>query len=339
MADASSASNTRGLAQQHSTNSTPPSTSSSGASSVFQDTPNEVPREYLMASPSSLLPQGFPFPPQQATSGIPINSQSGFIRPEELYQNQFKSNYEDQPSNPNKDAPPSSSKIPEFDQHSSAARLVREQRLSTCLNILRHIQRTLRQRHDEAALRLAHISRLEVQTTWELFFHSPLDFMCHEMDILSDATTSAILSQGGIALQRHSAHESEAWMRKLDELRDLQDDEHDAKERVRKTMKQMQCADAIMRVGLEKQAVTLERGDLMAGQYHRGFDHRHDAEAMASSNNNASAMLSSFFNWPLPATSLNVGEASVNTIDDSSSGSASGSSGQCLSECCRDHSQ
>ncbi|KAL7960078.1 hypothetical protein V8C34DRAFT_321885 [Trichoderma compactum] len=337
MADASSTSNARGLAQQHFANSTPPSTSSSGASSVFQDTPNQVPREYLMASPSALLPQGFPFPPQQPTSGIAINSRSGFIRPKELYKEQLKSSRENQPSNLNKDAHPSSSKIPEFDQHSSAARLVHEQRLSTCLNILRHIQRTLRQRHDEATLRLAHISRLEVQTTWELFFHSPLDFMCHEMDILSDATTSAILSQGGIALQRHSAHESEAWMRKLDELRDLQDDERDAKERVRKTMKQMQCADAITRVGLEKQAVALERGHLMAGQYHGVFDRHGDAEAMPSSNNNASAMWSSFFNWPLPATSLNVGEAGVNT-DDNRSGSVSASSGQCLSECCRDHS-
>ncbi|KAK4081055.1 uncharacterized protein Triagg1_2587 [Trichoderma aggressivum f. europaeum] len=337
MADAASTSNTRGLAQQRFANSTPPSTSSSGASSVFQDTPNEVPREYLMASPSSLLPQGFPFPPQQPTFDIPINSQSGFIHPEELHEKRFASSYEDQSSNLNKDAHPSSSKMPELDQHSSAARLVREQRLSTCLNILRHVQRTLRQRHDEAALRLAHISRLQVQTTWELFFHSPLDFMCHEMDILSNATTSAILAQGGIALQRHSAHESEAWMRKLDELRDLQDSEHDAKERVRKTMKQMQCADAIMSVGLEKQAVVRERGDLMAGQYHGVFGQRRDAEAMASSNNNASAMLSSFFNWPLPAASLNVGEASVN-VDDNSSGSVSGSSGQCLSECCRDRS-
>ncbi|KKO99391.1 hypothetical protein THAR02_08496 [Trichoderma harzianum] len=334
MADASSASNTRSLAQQDLTNSTSPSTSSSGASSEFQDTPNEVPREYLMASPSSLLVQGFPFPPQQPTSEIPPI----FIRPEEPYKMQFTSNYENQPPNLNQGAQPSSSKIPEFDQHSSAARLVREQRLSTCLNILRHIQRTLRQRHDEATLRLAQISRLEVQTSWDLFFHSPLDFMCHEMDILSNATTSAILSQGGIALQRHSAHESEAWMRKLDELRDLQDDEHDAKERVRKTMKQMQCADAIMRVGLEKQTVVQERGDLMAGQYLRGFDYHQNVEAMGSSNNNASAMLSSFLNWPLPATSLNVGEASVNIVDDNSSGSVSGSSGQCHSECCRDHS-
>ncbi|KAL6820387.1 hypothetical protein J3E69DRAFT_374387 [Trichoderma sp. SZMC 28015] len=337
MADASSASNTRDVAQEHFANSTPPSTSSSGASSAFEDTPNEVPREYLMAS-SSLLPQDFPFPPQQPTSDIPLNLQSGFVRPEEPYMNRFKSNYENQSSNLNNGAQPSSSKIPEFDQHSSAVRLVHEQRLSTCLNILRHIQRTLRQRHDEATLRLAHISRLEVQTTWELFFHSPLDFMCHEMDILSDATTSAILSQGGIALQRHSAHESEAWMRKLDELRDLQDDEHDAKERVRKTMKQMQCADAIMRVGLEKQAAVLARGDPMAGQYLGGFDYDHNVEAMVSSSNNASAMLSSFFNWPLPATSLNVAEAGMNTTDDNSSGSVSGSSGQCHSECCRDHS-
>ncbi|KAL7788755.1 hypothetical protein V8C43DRAFT_323518 [Trichoderma afarasin] len=334
MADASSGSNNRGLAQQHFTNSTPPSTSSSGASSAFEDTPNEVPREYLMASPASLLAQGFPFPPQQPTSDIPPI----FIRPEEPYKMQFTSSYENQSSNLNNGALPSSSKIPELDQPSSAARLVHEQRLSTCLNILRHIQRTLRQRHDEANLRLAHISRLEVQTTWELFFHSPLDFMCHEMDILSDATTSAILSQGGIALQRHSAHESEAWMRKLDELRDLQDDEHDAKERVRKTMKQMQCADAIMRVGLEKQTAALERGDPMAGQYPGGFDYDHNVEAMGSSNNNASAMLSSFFNWPLPATSLNVGETSANIADDNSSDSASGSSGQCHSECCRDHS-
>ncbi|KAJ4861589.1 hypothetical protein T069G_02543 [Trichoderma breve] len=333
MADASSTSNNRGLAQQHITNSTPPSTSSRGASSEFQDTPNEVPREYLMASPSSLLAQGFPFPPQQPTSDIPPI----FIRPEEPYKMQFTSNYENQSSNLNNGALPSSSKIPELDQHSSAARLVHEQRLSTCLNILRHIQRTLRQRHDEAALRLEHISRLEVQTTWELFFHSPLDFMCHEMDILSDATTSAMFSQGGIALQRHSAHESEAWMRKLDELRDLQDDEHEAKERVRKTMKQVQCADAIMRVGLEKQAAALERGNLMAGQYRGGFDYDYNVEAMASSNNNASAVLSSFFNWPLPATSLNVGEANVNIADDNSSGSVSGSSGQCHSECCRDH--
>ncbi|PKK51538.1 hypothetical protein CI102_5413 [Trichoderma harzianum] len=338
MADASSTSNTRDLAQQHFTNSTPPSTSSSGASSAFEDSPNKVPQEYLMASPSSLLVQGFPFPPQQPTSDIPLNLQPGFIRPEEPYMNRFKSNYENQPPNLNNGAQPSSSKIPEFDQHSSAARLVNEQRLSTCLNILRHIQRTLRQRHDEATLRLAHISRLEVQTTWELFFQSPLDFMCHEMDILSDATASAILSHGGISLQRHSAHESEAWMRKLDELRDLQDDEHDAKERVRKTMKQMQCADAIMRVGLEKQAAALERGDLMGGQYRGGFDYDYNVEAMASSNNNASAMLSGFFNWPLPATSLKVGEASNDVIGDNSSGSVSGSSGQCHSECCRDHS-
>ncbi|KAL7907188.1 hypothetical protein GGI35DRAFT_455652 [Trichoderma velutinum] len=224
--------------------------------------------------------------------------------------------------------------MPELEQHSSAARLVHEQRLSTSLNILRHIQRTLRQRHEEATLHLAHISRLEAQTTWELFFQSPLDFMCHEMDILSDATTSAILSAGGIVPQRHSVRESEAWMCKLDELRDLRDDEHDAKERVRKTLKQMQCADAIMRVGLQKQAAAL---DPMARQYHRVFGLRGDAEAMASSNGNASSMLSTFFNWPLPATSLNIGEASLNT-DENSSGSASGSSRQCLSECCRDHS-
>ncbi|EHK23919.1 uncharacterized protein TRIVIDRAFT_200243 [Trichoderma virens Gv29-8] len=337
MADASSTSNAHGFTQQEFVNSTPPSASSGSSSSAFPDTPNEVPREYLMASPSSVLPfaeQGFPFPVQEATSDISFNPLTGFIQPRGYIQKHFQGGYNNQAARVDNDVPSSSSKLPEFGQYSSSARLVREQRLSTCLNILRHIQRTLRQRHEEATLNLARIQRLTVQTTWDLFFQSPLDFMCHEMDILTDATTRAILSEGGDVPQRRSVRDSEDWMRKLDGLRDLRDDEHDAKERVRKILGQMQYADEIMGVGLREQAAALERGDLMAGQYRRAFNYAHqEVEAMASSKGKASATMSAFFNWPLPATSPNGDEASINTGDNSS-----GSSGQCLSECCRDHS-
>ncbi|KAL7951888.1 hypothetical protein V8C42DRAFT_305521 [Trichoderma barbatum] len=335
MADVSSASNIRGLTQEQLANSTPPSTSSSSSSCAFQDTPSEVPPEYLMASPSPLPPyagQGFPFPPQQPASFL-ANPLSGFIHSQARYKQYLQDNYNSQTSHTDKVASASSFNLPELEQHSSSARLIHEQRLSTCLNILRHIQRTLRKCHDEATLRLSYISHSVVQTTWDLFFQSPLDFMCHEMDILTDAATSAILSEGGLS-QRHSVCESEAWMRKLDGLRDLRDDENDAKERVRKTLRRMQCADAIMRVGLREQTAAL-RGDPTAGQYRRAFDHVHrDAEAVAPPNGAASATLSSFFNWPLPAMALNDDEASMNT-DDNTSDTASGSSGQCDEECCR----
>lgn len=307
---------------------------------MFQDTPNEVPREYLMASPSSLLPlagQGFPFPPQQPTSDIPAGPSqplSGFIHLQEHYKKHFQEHHNNQASLVDKVLPSSSSKPPELDHHSSSARLVHEQRLSTCLNILRHIQRTLRQRHEEATLHLARTSRLAVQTTWHLFFQSPLDFMCHEMDILVDSATSAILSQGGDIPRRHSVRDSEAWMRKLDGLRDLRDDEYDAKQRVGKTLRQMQCADAMMRAGLQEQAAALE-GDPMVDQYRRAFDHGFRETEVASSKNTASATSSTFFNWPLPATSLNDDEAGINTDGDSSV--ASGATGQCDQVCCRRH--
>ncbi|KAL7938451.1 hypothetical protein V8C35DRAFT_328538 [Trichoderma chlorosporum] len=338
MADASSASKTHGHAQGPFDNSTPPSTSSSRSSTVFQGTPNEVPREYLMASSSSLpfAGQGFPFPPQQLASDVPVNPVSGFTYPQEYYKTHFQEEYDSQASHTDKDTPSSSSNFPEFDQHSSSAHLLHEQRLSTRLNILRHIQRTLRQRHEDATLQLARIKRLALQTIWDLFSQSPLDFMCHEMDIIPDAATSTILSRGSHVPQRNSVRDSEDWMRKLDGLRDLRDDEHDAEERVRKILRQMQCADAIMGVGLSEQAAVLERGNPMAGQYHKSFDcDQRQAEAVASPKGQASASLSTFFNWPLPATSPNGDGVPLNNKDDESD-AASGSSEQCLSECCRD---
>ncbi|KAL7784946.1 hypothetical protein V8C37DRAFT_420290 [Trichoderma ceciliae] len=355
MADASSTWRTRGFIPEQLTSSAPPSLSPNYfASAMFQDIPNEVPREYLMASPSSsslFAGQGFPFPPQQHISDAPLHVTTS-ARLQEHYKQHFQEHHDDRASHVDKDLPSSSSTLPELGQDSSSARLVHEQRLSTCLNILRHVQRILRHRHHDAELQLTRTSRLVVQTTWDLFFQSPSDFMCHEMDVLTDATTTAILSEGGGLPRGHSVGDSEAWMRRLDVLRDLRDDEYDAKERVKKAVKQMQCAAAIMMAGLKEQAAVLERDSPTVDRYRGVSGHgHHEAETMASSpdrwvdtcmegiNTNkpskstTSATSSTFLNWPQPATPLNDEDASIDA--DKSSSDASRDEGQCYQECCR----
>ncbi|RFU74651.1 hypothetical protein TARUN_7596 [Trichoderma arundinaceum] len=349
MADTGSALKGCSFVQEQSANtSSSPSVSSnsSSSSSTFQDTPNEVPQEYYMAWPSPFAAQSFPFPPQQrACDPLPT-----FVHLQEQFQRHYQKHYDDQASLSNRDLPSSSSRLPGSNPHSSSVRLVREQRLSTCLNILRHIQRTLRQRHQEAELQLTRTSHLVVQTTWDLFSQSPLDFMCHKMDILTDSATTAILSEGGDVSRRHSLGDSEAWMKKLEELRDLRDDEYDAKERVGKIWRQIQCANDMMLVGLKEQMAALEGGDPMGFQYRGTFAQpQHENRAMAAppdqrvgmeSQNMAKpseittcAMSSTFLNWPLPNTPMNDEEAGINSSNNSSDASAI--EGQCDEECCR----
>ncbi|KAH6605642.1 hypothetical protein Trco_004795 [Trichoderma cornu-damae] len=332
---------------------------------MSQDAPNEVPREYLMASPSAsslLAGQSFPFPPRQRVSGPPAGLPRPlalFTHPQEHRKTRFREHLSGQASRADGDLPSSSPNLPEPGRHASSALLVHQQRLSTCLDILHHVRRTLQKRHHEAELRLARTSHLVAQTTWELFFQSPLHFMCHEMDVLADSATGAILSEGGYVLRGHSAHDGEAWMRKLEGLRELRDDELDAKERAKKSLRQVRCANALLTVGLKEQAAALQRDD-PAVDPSRSAENRHhrrreaeaeiEVEAMASSSDRwvdmdgadmarlsrstASATSSAFLNWPLPATPPNEdGDADIDSDD--SINEDDRIEGRCGRECCR----
>jgi hypothetical protein len=357
MADASSTQKARGIAQEQFANmpASPSESSSSSPSARFEDTSNDANQEPRMAWPPSTLlaGQGFPFPLQQQAPD-PLFT---FARLQEHYRQHFRMQYGPQATPVNQGLPPSSSKFPESSQYSSSARLVHEQRLSTSLNILRHVQRTLRQRHYEAELQLTRTSQLVERTSWDLFFQSPLDFMCHEMDILTDTATTNVLAEGGVIPKGQSVRESEAWMRKLDALRDLQDDEYDAQKRIEKTVRRMKCADAMIVVGLREQEAVLRRDDDMSGQYRMALHHHNPlgAQTVASSSDRkvnmegvnvagplkstTSATPSTFLNWPLSATPQNIhdDDASINTDGNSSDDSQfEVRRGQA---CCRHHVQ
>ncbi|KAL7810150.1 hypothetical protein V8C26DRAFT_255123 [Trichoderma gracile] len=349
---------------------TPPSRSSGSSSYISSTTSNEVPEEYLITSTSSLPPlstQSFPFPPQNASS----SSSMPTTKPRNLPWNpQHDSPYQP-PQATTKAAPPGSSD--QASSSSSTARLLHEQRLSTCLNILRHVQRTLRQRHDEATAHLTHTSDLVAQSTWDLFYQSPLDFMCHEMDMLTDDTTNAILSDksplgigssSGGRGKLSTAQESEAWMKKLDELRDLRDDEDEIKQRVNKIARQMETAKAMMRVGMAEQGVVLARSDALPSGYRYQYIYqnglgqpptmcvrvplplscRNEEEGKMKANVNitstkkaATVSKSSFFDWPVPATLSKGKQVAVESEGEESSGTSGGldSPRECHGECCR----
>ncbi|KAK1251957.1 hypothetical protein MKX07_007436 [Trichoderma sp. CBMAI-0711] len=375
---------------------TPPSGSSSGSSSYTSDaTLNEVPEEYLITSTSSLPPlstEAFPFPPQHPSSSMPTT------KPPNLpWIPQQQQHFPPQPPQPPPPPPPpptttttttttttkatssgpSCSTKPNH-ASSSTAHLLHEQRLSTCLNILRHIQRTLHQRHDEATTHLTQLSGLIAQSTWDLFHQRPLDFMCHEMDMLAnDATTTAILtdkspvgtgsSSSSSSSSRNlstSQQESDAWMRKLDKLRDLRDDEDEARQRVDALSRQMETANAMMRVGMAEQSAVLARSDALVRKGYHHYRYRYESGfgqlptmrvpvALALSSRNADVKMtagastmaaaaqvpkSSFFNWPVPATSSKGKQVAVESEEEEeSSGTSSGmdSPRECQGECCR----
>lgn len=168
--------------------------------------------------------------------------------------------------------------------------------------------------------------------------------------MLADPVTTAILSEGGYSPRGRSLRDSEAWMRKLDGLRDLREDEFEAKERVKKIMRQIHCADAVMMEGLKQQAVVLERRaePVREAQYQAASYPRRDGdETMASSSEqwvdmegtdalkaSKSAASSTFVNWPLPVNEDDVG-ASGDDGDDDESSSGSPVQGQCNEDCCR----
>ncbi|KAH0492582.1 hypothetical protein TgHK011_007530 [Trichoderma gracile] len=350
---------------------TPPSRSSGSSSYISSTTSNEVPEEYLITSTSSLPPlstQSFPFPPQNASS----SSSMPTTKPRNLPWNPQHHSPSQPPQATTKAAPPGPSDH-QASSSSSTARLLHEQRLSTCLNILRHVQRTLRQRHDEATAHLTHTTDLVAQSTWDLFYQSPLDYMCHEMDMLTDETTNAILSDKsplGIGSSTRgklsTAQESEAWMKKLDELRDLRDDEDEIKQRVDKIARQMETAKAMMRVGTAEQGVVLARSDaLLPSRYRYQYIYqnglgqpptmcvrvplplscRNEEEGKMKGNANntstkktaAPVPKSSFFNWPVPATLSKGKQVAVESEGEESSGTNSqlDSPRECQGECCR----
>ncbi|PTB68897.1 hypothetical protein BBK36DRAFT_1138990 [Trichoderma citrinoviride] len=297
----------------------------------------------------------------------------------------FEQHQQQQPSQATgKNTPPSSSS----DHPSSSAHLLlllREQRLSTCLNLLRHAQRTLHQRHAEATAHLGRTSSLVAQSAWDLFSQSPLDFLCHEMDILTDdddvyAVTNAILSDKspvGIG-SSSSSSSSDAWMEKLNQLRDLMDDEEESKQRVSRITRQREVANGMMRVGAAELGAVLARSDalLVRGEnyryryrYQRGLRVHHAPTTMPApvassspsssssrnvvnvdgsaneSNSKVAAPVpkkSSFFDWPVPATTAAAAsskgkQAAVESEDGESSGTSSGldSPRGCQGECCR----
>ncbi|KAM0260599.1 hypothetical protein ACHAQJ_002661 [Trichoderma viride] len=334
MADMSSTSKVSGVVQEQFANmSASPSESSSSSPppGMFEDSSDDANQEPHMAWPPSTLlaGQGFPFPLQQQAPDPLVT----FTRLQEHYKQHFQMHHAHQAPPLHQGLP----KYPEFNQYSSPARLVHEQRLSTNLNMLRHVQRTLRQRHDEAQLQHTRTSHLVQRTAWHLFFQSPLDYMCHEMDILTDPATINILAEGGAIPKGQSVGESEAWMKRLDALRDLQDDEYDAKKRVDKAVRQMKCADAMMVVGLKEQEAVLLRDNPMNGQYHMAFHHHpHGVQAIPSKSTTC-ATPSTFLNWPLSATPQSVDNGANNTDGNSSDSSQfEVRRGQA---CCQHHAQ
>lgn len=201
-------------------------------------------------------------------------------------------------------------------------------------------------------MQLARTEQLIEQTAWDLFFQSPLDFMCHEMDILTGAATISGLTGGRIFPKAHSVRESEAWMRNLDVLRDLQDDECAAKKRLEKTMKQMKRTDEMMIVGCLKQQQEMSRRSNSFGGsiYNTAYPHYFPgAQTMAFSSNTdginvagpskstTSATPSAFSDWPrhVAHQDVNLDEASsINATDSSSTTSSSHFEARCGPECC-----
>lgn len=278
--------------------------------------------------------------------------------------NQQQQQQQHSPSQPTPGPSSSSTKVNDDNQpSSSSARLLHEQRLSTCLNILRHIQRTLRQRHDEATAHLTQLSGLVARSTWDLFYRSPLDFMCHEMDMLADVTTDAILSDEppvgiGSSGKLSSSTSSDAWMKKLDELRDLRDDEDEARRRVDKISRQMEAAGGMMRVGVAEQSAVLARGDALARGYRylysrgggrslmmplpmpsasasRGVGVGVGVEAKDASSRavDCAPRKSGFFDWPVPDALSKGKQVAVESEEEESSGFDSPM--ECRGECCR----
>ncbi|KAL6897005.1 hypothetical protein GGI43DRAFT_385634 [Trichoderma evansii] len=334
------------IQEQFSNFSASPSETPSASPST--DSVNQEP--YMRWPPPTFLAgQSFNLPFQQQAS----NPLLAFARLQEKYKQHFQTHYAHQatPINPG-GLPPSSLKSPELNQYSSfSARFDQEQRVSESVHILRHVQNTLQQRHHEAQMQLARTEQLIEQTAWDLFIQSPLDFMCHEMDILAGPETINTLTEGIIIPNAHSVQEREAWMRKLDVLRDLQDDECAAKKRMEKTMRQMKRTDEMMITGyLKQQELSSQRSNPFGGQYNMAFPHHFPgAKPMAfpsgiagintadPSKNTIYTMPSMFSNWPqrTAAQDVNHNEASsINATDSSSASSSSHFEARCGPECC-----
>ncbi|KAL7817670.1 hypothetical protein V8C44DRAFT_369034 [Trichoderma aethiopicum] len=331
-------------------------TSSASSSYISGTTSNEVPEDYLITSTSSLPPpstQTLPFPPRNQSSSMPTTK----IFP----WNQQQQQQQHSPSQPTPGPSSSSTKVNDDNQpSSSSARLLHEQRLSTCLNILRHIQRTLRHRHDEATAHLAQLSALVARSTWDLFYRSPLDFMCHEMDMLADDTTDAILSDespvgiGSSGSSGKLSSTSDAWMKKLDELRDLRDDEDEARRRVDGIARQMEVASGMMRVGVAEQSAVLARGDALVRGYRylysrgggrslmmplpmppQGSASRGvglEAKDASSRAMDCAPRKSGFFDWPVPDALSKGKQVAVESEEESSE---LDSPRECQGPCCR----
>lgn len=307
--------------------------------------------------PTFLAGQGFNMPFQQRAS----NPLLAFARLQEKYKQDFETRYNSQtnPFNPGGSSPLSSSKLPELSQHSSfSARLDQQQRISASLHVLRHVQQTLHKRYQEAQTQLARIEKLIEQTAWDLFFQSPLDFMCHEMDILTGTDTiNAITGGRSIIPQAQSLPESEAWMKKLDDLRDLQDEECAVTKRMEKTMRQMKRTDEMMIVGnLKQEELSLYRSSPFpfGGQYSMALPHHFPAlqtvafpsgvmgiNTTGPSTSAASAAPSMFSNWPQPAAPPDDDQneaGSINAADSSSTDSSSHFEARCGPDCCHHRS-
>ncbi|KAM0465997.1 hypothetical protein ACHAPV_000947 [Trichoderma viride] len=334
------------------------STSPSETLSVSSPSSDGVNQEPHMRwpPPTFLAGQSFNIPFQQRAS----NPLLAFARLQEKYKQHFETRYSPQtnPFSSGFSSPSSSSKLPELNsQHSSfSARLDQEQRITASLHVLRHVQQTLQQRYQEAQTQLARTEKLIEQTAWDLFFQSPLDFMCHEMDILTGtAAINALTGGRSIIPQAQSFPDSEAWMKKLDDLRDLQDEECAVTKRMEKTMRQMKRTDEMMVVGnLKQQELSLYRSSPFpfGGQYGMAFPLSHHFPAVQTvafpsgvmgintagpSKSTASAAPSMFSNWPQPAAPPddNQDEAgSINAADSSSTGSGSHFEARCGPDCC-----
>lgn len=307
--------------------------------------------------PTYLAGQGFNIPSQQRAS----NPLLAFARLQEKYKQHFETRYGSQsnPFSPDGSSPLSSSKLPEFSQHSSfSARLDQRQRITASLHVLRHVQQTLQQRYQEAQAQLARTEELIEQTAWDLFFQSPLDFMCHEMDILTGADTiNAITGGRSIIPQAQSFPGSEAWMKKLDDLRDLQDEECAIMKRMEKTMRQMKRTDEMMVVGnLKQEEPSVHRSSPFpyGGQYGMALPHFPAVQTVVfpssamginttrTSTSTASAAPSMFSNWPHPAPPPDVSQdeaGSINAAGSSSTGSSSHLKARCGPDCCHHRSQ
>ncbi|PON28599.1 hypothetical protein TGAM01_v202446 [Trichoderma gamsii] len=328
------------------------------ASSPSSDKVNQEPH-MRWPPPTFLAGQGFNMPFQQRAS----NPLLAFARLQDKYKQHFETRYSPQtnPFGSSFSSPISSSKLPKLNsQHSSfSTRLNQEQRITASLHVLRHVQQTLQQRYQEAQTQLARTEKLLEQTAWDLFFQSPLDFMCHEMDILTGAPTiNAITGGRSIIPQAQAFPESEAWMKKLDDLRDLQDEECAVKKRMEKTMGQMKRTDEMMIVGsLKQQELSLHQSSPFpfGGQYGMALPHHFPAvqtvavpsgvmgiNTAGPSKSTASAAPSLFSNWPQSAASPDVNQdeaGSMKNADSSSTGSSSHFEARCGPDCCGHFSQ